>query len=82
MLVITGTKIMVIKVGMMKILEEVMDLIIEVIGKELIIKGEMVGLALGVFGAFYSLVVVRYGSPKKEKMIWSCLGERSLRWGE
>lgn len=47
MLVMPNTKIMVIKVGMMKILEEVMDLILEVIGKELIIKGEMVGLALG-----------------------------------
>ena len=48
-----NTKIMVIKVGMMKILEEVMDLIIEVIGKELIIKGEAGGLALGcVRGVF------------------------------
>ena len=22
------------------------------------------------------------GSPRKEKMIWICFGERSLRWGE
>ena len=67
---------------MKKMLEEMMDLILVMMVKEMIIKGEMVNLALGVFGAFFSLVVVRYGSPRKEKMIWSCLGERSLRWGE
>ena len=37
-------------------------------------EGEMVNLALGVFNV--------YGSPKKEKMIWICFGERILRGRE
>ena len=40
MLVITGTKIMVVKVEIMKILVEVMDLILVAMGKEMIIEGE------------------------------------------
>jgi len=46
---------------------------------EIMIEGEMVSLALGFFNVLGRLF---YGSPRKEKMIWSCLGERSLRWGE
>ena len=44
-------------------------------------EGEAGGLALVVFGVLL-MVVGFQGSPRKEKMIWSCLGERSLRWGE
>ena len=51
-----------------------MGIIIVMVERIKIREGEINHLALGVFNI--------YGSPRKEKMIWSCLGERSLRLGE
>ena len=52
---------------------------------EIIIEGETGGLALDCVrgGGFdISLVVGFQGSPRKEKMIWICFGERILRGRE
>lgn len=67
-------KMIVLEGEVMRVLEIVMVDILVVMGKEMINKGEMVGLALGVFND--------YGSPRKEKMIWICFGERILRGRE
>ena len=49
---------------------------------EIINEGEAGGLALGCVGGVIDSDRWGYGSPRKEKMIWICFGERSLRWGE
>ena len=57
----------------MLMVEEVMGDVMVMI--EIMIEGEINHLALGcVRGELFV-----YGSPRKEKMIWSCFGERILR---
>lgn len=76
MLVITGTKIMVVKVEIMKILAEVMDLILVAMGKEMIIEGEAGRSRPCRFWGVVDGGGWGYGSPRKEKRIWSWRGER------
>ena len=42
--------------------------------------GELSGFS-ALFDFTHRCSIPFQGSPRKEKMIWSCLGERSLRWG-
>ena len=77
-------KMMVVRDGMKGVLVEMLALLLMVM-IEIIIEGEAGGLALGCVrckGLDISLVVGFQGSPRKEKMIWICFGERILRGRE